>query len=88
MLFVLEGLTLSGDEIDSIKCYLTGEKQKNGRFNIKRYRVSDKHGRTRDVFNAKINIYRKKGDAILLGAQDHELAGFKAVKRRLPKRSR
>ena len=51
----LEGLTLSGDEIDSIKCYLTGEKQKNGRFNIKRYRVSDKHGRTRDVFNAKIN---------------------------------
>jgi hypothetical protein len=82
----LEGLTLSGDEIDSIKCYLTGERQRDGGFNIKRYRVSDKHGRTRDVFNAKINIYRKKGDAIFLGAQDHELAEYTAVERRQPKR--
>ena len=84
----LKGLVLSGDEIESIKCYLTGERQKDGRFNIKRYRVSDKHGRTRDVFNAKINIYRRKGEAIFLGAQDHELAEFKAVERRLPKRRR
>ena len=82
----LEGLTLSGDEIHSIKCYLTGERQKDGRFNIKRYRISDKHGRTRDVFNAKINIYRKKGEPIFLGAQDHELAELRTLERRLPRR--
>jgi hypothetical protein len=52
------------------------------------YRISDKHGRTRDVFNAKINIYRRKGEPIFLGAQDHELAEFKAEERRLPKRRR
>jgi hypothetical protein len=35
----LEGLTLSGDEIHSINCYLTGERKKDRRFNIKRYRI-------------------------------------------------
>ena len=78
----LEGLVLSGDEIDSIKCYLTGAKQKDGSFNIKRYRVSDKHGRTRDVFNAKINIYRRKADPIFLGTQDHDISQFEATERR------
>jgi hypothetical protein len=78
-LFSLEGLTLSGDEIHSIKFYLTGERKKDRRFNIKRHRISDKHGRTRDGFNVKINIYRKKGELIFLGAQDRELAEFKDV---------
>ena len=81
----LKGLILSGDEIESIKCYLTGEKQANGKFNIKRYRIADKHGRTRDVFNAKINIYRIKAEPIFLGTQDTELAEFQAVERRIPR---
>ena len=78
----LKGLILSGDEIDSIKCYLTGAKQVNGAYNIKRYRIADKHGRTRDVFNAKINIYRKKAEPIFLGTQDLDLAEYQAVERR------
>jgi hypothetical protein len=78
----LKGLILSGDEIDSIKCYLTGEKQENGNYNIKKYRIADKHGRTRGVFNAKINIYRKKAEPIFLGTQDTDLAEFQAVERR------
>ena len=78
----LKGLTLSGDEIDSIKCYLTGERQGDGNYNIKRYRITDKHGRTRDVFNAKINIYRKQAEPIFLGTQDTDLAEYQAVDRR------
>jgi hypothetical protein len=54
----------------------------NGAYNIKRYRIADKHGRTRDVFNAKINIYRKKAEPIFLGTQDMDLAEYQAVERR------
>jgi hypothetical protein len=73
----LEGLVLSGDEVEEIRCYLTGEKRDDGSFGIKRYRIADKHGRTRDVFNAKINIHRSKAEPIYLGAQSSELEEFK-----------
>lgn len=66
----LDGLVLSGDCIDSIKCYLTGDKRADGSYNIKKRSVSDKHGFTRNVFNAKVNIYRKNADPIFLGVQD------------------
>jgi hypothetical protein len=69
----LDGLVLSGDRIDSIKCYLTGSKRSDGSYNINQYRMSDKHGFTRNVFNAKVNIHRKNADPIFLGVQDSEL---------------
>ncbi len=72
----LDGLVLSGDRINSIKCYLTGSKQSDGSYNINPYRVSDKHGFTRNVFNAKVNIHRKNADPIFLGLQDSELYDF------------
>jgi hypothetical protein len=75
----LKGLKLSGDEVDSIKCYLTGEKMPNDSFGIKRYLIADKHGRTRSVYNAKINIYRRRADPIFLGVQNRELVAFKHV---------
>lgn len=75
----LKGLELSGDEVDSIKCYLTGEKMPNDSFGIKKYLIADKHGRTRSVYNAKINIYRRQADPIFLGVQNKELVGFKHV---------
>ena len=75
-----EGLELSGDSIEDIKCYLTGAPRGNGgdgdSFAIKRYRVTDKHGRSRDVYNAKVNIYRKGGDPIFLGVQTSDLQDF------------
>ena len=58
----LKGLVLSGDEIESIKCYLTGEKTGDGAYSIAKYLISDKHGRTRNIYNAKINIYRKQAE--------------------------
>jgi hypothetical protein len=75
----LNGLVLSGDAIESIKCYLTGKAQSDGTFTIRKLTLNDKHGLTRNVFNAKINIYRIGGDPILLGIEDRNLDGDKGM---------
>lgn len=74
----LEGIVLSGDQVEDIQCYLTGEKR-GDQFAIKKYLISDKHGFTRDVFNAKINIYRDQAEPIYLGAQTSDLENFECV---------
>lgn len=79
---VLKGMHLSGEEIESINCYLTGPMDKEGNFNIKKYLVTDKHGRTRNAFNAKINIYRKNANPIYLGVQDQEISEW-LIKKKL-----
>ena len=71
----LNGLVLSGEAIQSIKCYLTGEPSGNGIFSIRRMTIEDKHGLLHHVFNAKINIYRNHADPILLGIEDRMLRG-------------
>jgi hypothetical protein len=70
----LSGLVLSGEKIGSIKCYLTGTKLETGGFSIRRISIHDKHGISRNVFNAKVNIYRQHADPILLGIEDRTLA--------------
>lgn len=74
----LQGLVLSGDAIESIQCYLTGEKRKDDAFAIRRYRITDKHGKSRNVYNAKINIYRRNAEPIFLGVQSKDLHEFRA----------
>lgn len=69
----LEGMELSGDRVDAIKCYLTGSRLGDGKFAIRRIVVNDKHGMTRRVYNAKVNIYRRNAQPILLGIEDHIL---------------
>lgn len=69
----LEGLELSGDRVDAIKCYLTGSSLGNGKYAIRRIIVNDKHGMSRCVYNAKVNIYRRNAKPILLGIEDHLL---------------
>jgi hypothetical protein len=75
----LTGLELSGEGIESIKCYLTGERGSDGKFSIKKYDVVDKHGLRRHAYNAKINIYRDNAEPIFLGVQDGDLASFAPV---------
>jgi hypothetical protein len=75
----LKGLELSGDGIESINCYLTGAESDSGAFGISRYRILDKHGLGRNVFNAKVNIYRKGAAAIFLGVQTQDLDDFDAA---------
>ena len=70
----LSGLVLAGERVTAIKCYLTGEQLDNGNFSIRKLSIKDKHGLTRTVYNAKVNIYRAKGDPILLGIEDRVLA--------------
>ena len=78
----LKGLVLSGERIDTIKCYLTGIRLDSGEFTVRRIQINDKHGRTRSVYNAKANIYRRNSDAIYLGIRDRELlAGSKLTER-------
>lgn len=69
----LAGLELSGDRIAAIKCYLTGARLDDGEFSVRRIVVNDKHGITRNVYNAKVNIYRDNAPAILLGIEDRML---------------
>jgi hypothetical protein len=69
----LNGLELSGDAIESIKCYLTGHARPDGTFTVRRLVIADKHGLTHNVFNAKVNIYRRAAEPILLGIEDRML---------------
>ncbi|MBT8101825.1 MAG: hypothetical protein KJO95_02585 [Gammaproteobacteria bacterium] len=69
----LSGMELSGERVTAIKCYLTGENIGDGKFNIRRLTIKDKHGLSRVAFNAKVNIYRETARPILLGIQDRKL---------------
>ena len=69
----LEGLEVASDHIARIRCYLTGRSTADGKFEATRYTVTDKHGRTRPVYNAKINIHLAEGEPIFLGLQHKSL---------------
>lgn len=69
----LNGLELSGEAVESIKCYLTGEACPDGTFSIRKLAIEDKHGLRRNAFNAKVNIHRRGADPILLGIEDRLL---------------
>jgi hypothetical protein len=69
----LAGIELSGERVDAIRCYLTGPKLANGEFTVRRLVISDKHGISRRVYNAKVNIYRHNAEPILLGIEDRVL---------------
>jgi len=78
-----QGLELAGDSISDIKCYLTGAEREAGgddNYAIKRYTILDKHGRARDVYNAKVNIHRAEAEPIFLGVQTQDLDDFKVEK--------
>jgi len=74
----LAGLEISGGRISSIRCYLTGRRLDGGGHYINRYHLRDKHGSTRQVYNAKINIHREGTEPIYLGIQNEDLANFDA----------
>ena len=69
----LNGLVVAEDRIENIRCYLTGEAAPGGDFRVRRYDIRDKHGATRAVYNAKINIHRLEARPIYLGIQHKEL---------------
>lgn len=69
----LTGLELSGERIDAIRCYLTGAQIEHDQFTVRRIVITDKHGATRNIYNAKLNVYRDNADPIFLGIEDRKL---------------
>jgi hypothetical protein len=69
----LAGIELSGERVDAIRCYLTGPRLNTGEFTVRRIVINDKHGISRRVYNAKVNIYRQNAEPILLGIEDRVL---------------
>ncbi len=69
----MEGMVLGGEEIDSIECYLTGDSEADGTYNVKKYAVSDKHGRIYHAYNAKISVNRRNASPIWLGIQNKDV---------------
>jgi hypothetical protein len=69
----LKGLVVAEDQIESIRCYLTGRPVSDEKFLVSRYQILDKHGRSRAVYNAKINIHRQHAEPIFLGIQHQDL---------------
>ena len=76
----LNGLEISGGRIKNIRCYLTGPSRDGGRYLVDRYHLRDKHGATRTVYNAKINIHRDNAEPIFLGIRSGDLGAFNASK--------
>jgi len=75
----IKGLEVAGDRVENVRCYLTGQSPGGGRYPVNRYRIRDKHGADRFVYNAKLNIHRHQAEPIFLGIQSQELSGFDAV---------
>jgi len=75
----LHGLEIAGDRVERIRCYLTGQNPVGGRYPVNRYRIRDKHGAERPVYNAKLNIHRQRAEPIFLGIRNEGLAAFDAT---------
>jgi hypothetical protein len=76
----LNGLMVSGGRIKDIRCYISGQNLGGGRYEVNRYHIRDKHGTTRSVYNAKINIHRENAEPIYLGIQTADLQAFAATR--------
>lgn len=66
----LKGIELSGQQIEGVHCYLSGQMDASAGKSVRRFRITDKHGSTRHAYNLRINIYTGGGRPIILGLQD------------------
>lgn len=69
----LRGLELSGAHVEAIHCQLSGETGVSAGQRARRFRITDKHGRSRHAYNLRINIYTSGHRPLLLGVQGSEL---------------
>ena len=66
---LLRGLELSGEKVKSIHCYLTGETGPSGGETIRHFRITDKHGRSRNAYNVRVNIRTDSGRSLMMGTR-------------------
>ncbi len=70
----LQGLELSGECIEALHCQLSGETGVSAGQKIRRFRITDKHGLTRNAFNLRINIHTSVSRRpLILGTQGYYL---------------
>ena len=69
----LRGVEIADEKTEAILSYLTGETGSSGGESIRKFRITDKHGRSRHAYNLRINIYRHGQEPIILGMQDSYL---------------
>ena len=70
----LQNLTLSGQQVNNIHCFLTGDTGASGGKNIRRFCITDKHGRSRNAYNLRIHIYTgESNNSVILGLPDSQL---------------
>jgi hypothetical protein len=69
----LRGLELSGERVESLYCQLTGETGASAGQSVRRFRIVDKHGRSRHAYNLRINIHTGGGGPLILGMQEYYL---------------
>ena len=69
----LKGVQLSDEEIVSIHSYLTGETGASAGQVLRRFKITDKHGRSRYAYNLRSNIHIKNKKPVILGLQDYYL---------------
>ncbi len=83
----LQGLLLGGEEIRVIHSYLSGETGVAGGDNIRRVKIVDKHGRSRDAFNLRANVRMSSGGSIILGVPDYYIPNEDVLQKE-PRRAR
>ncbi len=69
----LKGVEIADEKTEAILSYLTGETGASGGESIRKFRITDKHGKSRFAYNLRINIYRQGQEPIILGMQDSYL---------------
>lgn len=70
----LLGIELSGERIESLHCQLTGESGVSAGQQVRRFRITDKHGLSRHAYNLRINIHTSGGRRpLILGIQSFYL---------------
>lgn len=70
---IFTGLTLSGEEVVAIHAYLTGETGLSAGQIARRFKITDKHGRSRNAYNLRCNIHIKNCPTLVMGLQDYYL---------------
>jgi hypothetical protein len=80
----LTGLRIASNEIDTIQCYLTGNKIDDGNYDVSEYTLVDKHDMSHKVFNAKLNLHLKNATSVFLGLQSQTVRALSKTTRREP----
>jgi hypothetical protein len=74
----LEGISLGGAKLSTLRLYATGDRQPNGGFTVASYNVTDKHGHQYPAYNIKATLYDGEGRAIHVGMQSRDIVDFKS----------